>query len=269
MAFGRGVHTSGCLSGLAGAVVSGRIQLVCAWLGLALIVGFFVGFVPLAGFVPPPHPSASAAAIAAIFRAHHTRILVGCFFMIVSLTLFIPWGAMIAARTWSREQGFPIYTCVQVICVAAATLIAVLVPVCWGLAAYRSTLDPSLARLLNDAAWFMFLYTWPVFSVWCIAIAMPILKAGDVESMFPRWIAYLTLWVAVLIIPTGLMSFFLSGPLGYNGVIAFYIPTAVFFVWMLAITYSAITSIHAEGQPRYGRAQPAERPAEHMTGAAA
>jgi hypothetical protein len=248
--------------------MTSRIQLVCAWLGLALIVGFFIGFVPLAGFVPPTHPGASAATIAAKFRGHHARILIGCFFMIVSLTLFIPWGAMIAARTWRMERGFPFYTCVQVISVAAATLIAVLVPVCWALAAYRSHLDPPVVRLLNDAAWYMFLYTWPVFSVWCIAIALPIFKAGEGEAVFPRWIAYFSLWVAVLIIPTGFMSFFLSGPLAYDGVIAFYIPTAVFFAWMLAMTYASISSIQAETDERVP-GQPVDRPSGRVAGATA
>jgi hypothetical protein len=225
-------------------MMSRRAQLVCAWAGPALVVVFLIGCIPLAGFIPPPHPADSAQRIAQIYREHTTSIRLGCLLMTVGLSLIAPWGA--ALTVWTRrmeqEKQFPTLTYTQVASVAVATVIVVLIPIAWAVAAYRPTdVSPDVTRTWNDFAWFLFLFSWPPFSVWCLAIAGA--TFGDRANTFPRWIGYLNVWVAILFAPAGLMAFFKIGPFAYNGLITMYMPLAVFFIWMIAMTYAMLGAI--------------------------
>jgi hypothetical protein len=57
-------------------------------------------------------------------------------------------------------------------------------------------------------------------------------------------VGYLSLWTAFLFAPAALMAFFKVGPLSYNGVIAFYIPTFIFFIWVAGMTAALLRVGH-------------------------
>jgi hypothetical protein len=59
-------------------------------------------------------------------------------------------------------------------------------------------------------------------------------------------VAYLNIWVAVVFIPTGIITFFKTGPFTYGGLLGFYIPLAVFAVWLIAMPCALIRAIRAE-----------------------
>lgn len=226
-----------------------------AWSGPALVVLFLIGCIPLAGFIPPPSPAASADEIAAMFRDDTTAIRIGCLVMIVGLSLIAPWGATIAAQTRRMERGFPILTYTQIACVGAALIVVIFIPMAWAVAAFRpDDVSPDVTRSWNDFAWFLFLFTWPPFSVWCLAIALAIFRDESVPSIFPRWTAYLNLWTAFLFIPAGLMAFFKTGPFSYRGLFTMYMPLAVFFIWMIAMTVVLLRAIDREHAARPARA---------------
>ena len=54
-----------------------KAQLACAWIGLASTALLFVGIWPLMHFLPPLDPALPTAAVAAIYRANGTGIIVG------------------------------------------------------------------------------------------------------------------------------------------------------------------------------------------------
>ncbi len=59
--------------------------------------------------------------------------------------------------------------------------------------------------------------------------------------VFPRWVAYLSLWVTVLFVPTGVITFFKTGPFTYGGLLGFSVPLAVFVIWLVR------TNLHRPG----------------------
>src|SRR5260370_9014071 len=81
-----------------------------------------------------------------------------------------------------------------------------------------------------------------------LAIAMAVFADRAGVPVFPRWVAYLNLWVVVLFIPTGVITFFKTGPLTYGGVLGFYIPLAVFAVWLVAMPYAVCRHLLREDQ---------------------
>ncbi len=69
-----------------------RNELLCAWSGVVFLILFTLGFWPLAHFIPPPLPSASAAEIAAMYQQHGVQIRLGLVLMVVSWSLIIPFA---------------------------------------------------------------------------------------------------------------------------------------------------------------------------------
>lgn len=219
------------------------------WAGPALIVVFSLGLIPLAGFFPPPAPSAGSTQIALLYSGHALPIRIGCFVMIVGLVLLIPWGTAIAAYTRAAGAGLRY---AQLACVAVCTALIELIPTTWALAAYRpGEVAADITRTVNDFGWFLLLFAWPPFSLWSILVASAIFADQRETPLFPRWTAYLSLWNAVLLVPGGLMAFFKVGPFAWNGVMAFYIPLFVFFVWLVGMTV-AMLRISATAVPASG-----------------
>jgi len=58
----------------------------------ALVVLFFVGLVPLAGFIPPPAPSDSAQLIASWYQDHTTAIQIGVLVMVTGTAFNATFG---------------------------------------------------------------------------------------------------------------------------------------------------------------------------------
>jgi hypothetical protein len=207
------------------------------WAGPALAVTFGVGFVLLAGFFPPPAPSADSATIARLYSEHQLAIRGGCFLMIVGLVLLIPWGIALAALTERIPGSSSLLTYGQLACIATSTTLIEIIPTTWALAAYRpAEVAADITRTVNDFGWFLLLFAWPPFGLWSALVAIAIFRDHSATPLFPRWAAYLSLWNTTLLVPGGLIAFFKAGPFAWNGVIAFYVPLTVFFVWLVAIT---------------------------------
>jgi hypothetical protein len=86
-----------------------------------------------------------------------------------------------------------------------------------------------------------------------IAIAVAVFSDRSRVLVFPRWVAYLNLWVVLLFIPTGVITFFKTGPFTYGGVLGFYIPLAVFAVWLVAMPYAVWSHLQREAREDMAR----------------
>lgn len=235
--------------------MSRQPQLWCAWCGPAMLVLFVLGFIVLAGWVPPPAPTDSAEQIAAMFREDTTAIRIGMFITMLSMSLMAPFGVAIAAQTRRMERGTPVLTWVSIVCLAVGTLVIVLSTVVWAVAAFRPIArEPDTILALNDLGWFLFLIEWPPFSIWFIAVAAAILRDPHAESIFPRWSAYLSLWAALVFVAAGLIMFFKNGPFAWNGLLAFYAAVAIFFVWLVTMTALVIRAVRRESEDRVPQA---------------
>lgn len=220
---------------------------LATWAGPALTVLFFIGLVLLAQFIPPPHPADSAERIRQFYLDNVNGIRIGMVFVMIAVGLIAPWGVAISVWTRRTETAFPVLTYIQLTCIAVGTMVGVLIALVWGAAAFRpDDVSPDVTRTLNDLGWFFFLFDWPPFVIWFLAVALGIFLDKSETPAFPRWSGYLTLWVTILTLPAGAMIFFKTGPFAYNGLIAMYIPLAVFFVWIVVMSVLMLQAIRRE-----------------------
>ncbi|BBY80208.1 hypothetical protein H7I53_15585 [Mycolicibacterium pulveris] len=220
-----------------------RIQLWCVYSVFGFIAIFLVGWVALAGFVPPPSPLDGAERIAELYEHRLLGVRVGLVLCIFASALLLPWGGAICAQmlriegsraplvwAWIAAQG-----CVVIEFVYPCTF--------WLVAAFR-TEDSSRVLTFNDLGWLPFLGVVCTGMFQMVALAVLTLRDRRPDPVFPRWFAYFQLWCAVGVGCTFGVYIFKSGPLAFNGVLGFWVPVCVYFIWVVTTTLVTARAIN-------------------------
>ena len=224
-------------------------MLACVWCGPAFALIFAIGFVGFTGFLPPPSPNDSAEEIVAIYQADLDAIRIGCILMMIATPLLAPWGVALAYQTKRAERGPPVIAGIQMTMIGVIVLTIIIVVILWTVAAFRvGEISPEVTQTLNDLAFFFFIFDWSPFCLWVGSFAVLILMDRSERPIFPRWLGYLNLWIVLMSVPGCLIAFFKTGPFAFNGLVAFYFPVVVFFIWLVAMTVTVIRAINAESE---------------------
>jgi hypothetical protein len=228
------------------------------WSGIALIVAMIIAQGFLMHFIPPPSPALSPEELAQKFIDRRDEIRLGCIIQCIFWSFWATWGIAITLFIRKMERSYPILTYTSIALVGGGYVFFILIPMTWAVIAFRpETLDPAVMQIMNDWVWFDFLFTWPPFALWMVVIALAIFKDHNIPTLYPRWVAYLNIWCAILIFPAGLIAFFHEGLFAYDGVGAFWIPFAVFFGWMITMSVTTLQTINRQKSVVAGEDQPA------------
>jgi len=213
-----------------------RNELLCAWSGAVFLLLFFAGFVPLANFLPPPSPSASAAEIAAMYEQNALQIRSGLILMVISWALIIPFAAGISIQINRMHGGPSVLSYTQLACASSNAVLTIIPELLWTTAAFRPGQDPELIRIFNDMGWITFL--WPVgtFVVQVVATGFATLSDKNEHVIFPRWYGFFCVWCAILFLPGVMLTYFKTGPFAWNGLLVFWLAVVSFFGWY-AVTF--------------------------------
>ena len=221
-----------------GELFNPRVHLALTWSCVPLIILFFIGMMPMSGFIPPPSPMAGADEIVAFYKADLTMIRAGMVVAAISFTLLFGWCCAVAVWTYRIEKGFPILTFTQLVCGSGGAALTFMIFLVWSVASFRpDAYAPETILMLNDLGWFLFLWIVPPFSLWSIAQGWAILQDKRDVPIYPRWVAYVCFWEALLMETTMLIAFFKQGPWAFNGLLGFYIPVIAYFIWMMVMTW--------------------------------
>jgi hypothetical protein len=216
---------------------------LCAWSGVAFMVLFSIGWVAIARFLPPPSPSLTGGEVADFYRSNLFTIRLGLVLSQASLVFYLFWVASISSQLKRIEGVSPILSETQLIGGAggcAAILIACLV---WGAVSFRPDRPPELTLMLNDFGWIVFTTTFAPFMTQDFAIAWAIFADKSKTPLYPRWVGYFNIWTPLLFVPAGLILFFKTGPFAWNGILAFWIPLTIFFIWMIVMTVMTLKAM--------------------------
>jgi len=227
---------------------SRRLLNLCALGGPAALVVTCVGWW-VAGILPlPPGPSDSSAEVLSFFTDGSTRVLAGFVLSSIGVALIAPQFAVISMHMRRMERGFPALAFTQLIVGAVTLCINFFPQLIWAVAAFRGDRAASEVVLLNDLAWLLLFTGITPFIIQNVSIAVCTLRAGD-RALWPRWVAYLNLWVAAAFLPDPLAFFFKSGPLAWNGLLVFWLALSaygVFLVVMAVVTIRANAALDLE-----------------------
>lgn len=198
------------------------------------------GFIFLTDFVPPPPPTWSAEEIAAHYRENAFEMrLASLVFMFVIALQWAYMGAASGAMLRMRGRHYSLIF-MQIIGGLATSMTFFLWTFFWVAAAFRPERSDEEILLLNDIAWLMLILPGPPGLVQMGAFALAILFDDRENPVLPRWLAYLTIWVAILFSGGIAAALFKTGPFAWNGLFAFYLPLTAGFFWFACLGWQFI-----------------------------
>src|SRR5690606_21103415 len=202
------------------------------WCGPLAILLTLISWL-IAGLLPfPLGPGHSADAVVQ-FYSRGTHVTMGIVFTSVSLGLIMPLVAGMSYVMWKAEEDAPILTLVQLVS-GTVTCVCLLLPMLiMGVAGFRPERNPELTVLLNDLSWLMFLTPIAPFIIQNLAIAGAALAYEN--SLFPRWIGFLNLWVGFSFTFDILAYCFRTGPIAWNGYLIFWLALTTYSIWAISM----------------------------------
>ncbi|MCV7412574.1 hypothetical protein AWC05_18310 [Mycobacterium florentinum] len=226
---------------------------VCAYTGFA-----FAFFWPFAAtvvsgyqYILPPSAADPAPKVVAEYLANTTGIRIATVIFIFSSILYTTWSMSIVQMVRRRERQWPILFNIMVVAVACEVVVVMFIGFFFGAASWRpGETSADVTQALNDLGWLGVLFTGAPFALFQICLAVTILLDKSARPTYPRWSAYFNLFSAFFMCEASLLLFFKTGPFSQNGVLVFYVPMIVFFVWIVMFSVLTLRAINAEAQER-------------------
>jgi len=213
-----------------------KVQRVLIWTGPAMVLLWLGAFVFIAGFIPPSAPSDTATEVVLRYTRDHNAIKLGMVISMLGSALLVPWAVAISGQL-KRIDGAKALADVQMVSCALLSLEFITPIGVWMAAAFRyDDRAPDVTQALHDLGWILFVTV--IWSMWIqlLAIGAAILIDRSPEPVLPRWLGYLQIWVAILVLPAGIVLFFKNGPFAWNGLVGIYMPLVAYVIWIIATT---------------------------------
>lgn len=191
---------------------------------------FGVIFVALTRVMPPPRPGVTPAQVVSFFRDHRTTIQIG----FVTLCMVIGGSALasgLVAYQMKRMSIRPVFVYGYIGSLAVGAIPGCLVcAFTFLVATLRPDRSPHVTALLYDTALLTFVGSLGCFTMNYLVLALAILL--DRNGIFPKWMAYVTIWQIVTELLAGPVFVFKKGAFAWNGAISFYEGTVIFGVFL-------------------------------------
>ncbi|KGI69121.1 hypothetical protein MJO55_18700 [Mycolicibacterium rufum] len=205
------------------------------WIVPAFYTAFGVIFFALARVMPPPRPDISQAQQAEFFSDHAGTIGIG-----FGALVLIVGGAGVAngivAFHMKRMTTGSVLAYAYIGSMAVGALPGcLLVAFCFLTAVYRPDRDPQVLALLYDLGLLSYVGSLGCFTTAYVAFAVAILY--DRNRIFPKWLAYVSIWqivTEILAVPVFIST---AGPFAWNGSISFWMGTVIFGFWLSCVIY--------------------------------
>jgi hypothetical protein len=206
-----------------------------------------IGIFGIAGWMPLIPPDMNAADLTAHFEQNRMKIRIGMSFLALSGAFWWTFSAAIAMQM-KRIEGdkAPILAWVQMASASGTVLIIMFAAYFWLVAAYREETPPSTIQMLNDFAWLTFVGFYPPGFIQNVSIGWCILTDKNGNKVYPRWVGFANIWLAILFLPGALLPFFHSGPFSWNGIIGFWLVANAFFGWILMMWWMTVKAIKSD-----------------------
>jgi hypothetical protein len=211
-------------------ITSQKIGLACTWAFTVLTV---IGWLGIAHFWMPARADLGLEATKLWFtEEHRAGVLIGCSLFYVAAGLLTPGSIQFGIMLAKIEGRWPLWSLTTATCGVFISLIVFFNACAWLVAAYRPETGADVIQSWNDWAWFAFLLGWIYLSIEMLATAFVELQDDREQPMVPRWFSWFTIAGAVGIVSAAGPAFLKSGPFAYHGLLAFYMPVAVWGVYL-------------------------------------
>jgi len=216
-------------------------QWICWW-SIPIFYNLFgLIFVYFTKIMPPPSPGLTQDEIVAFIRTNATNLQIGFVLLVLTLGLAsLSSGIIVVQMRRMSSARVLAYAYLAVLAVAA-------LPGClfcgfmFVLAAFRPDRDPRILVLLYDMGLLSFIGSLGCFVIQYLVFAIAIVL--DKRAIFPKWLGYMSIWGLVTELVALPSWIFRGGPYAWEGVISFWLGTAIFVVWETCLVISLYTAL--------------------------
>lgn len=226
------------------------VLIFCARCGPLFFLLYFAGQM-IAGLVPVLPADLSAEQLANFYRSNTNMIRVGLCIAFVSAAFYLPFTAVIAAQIRRTEGSTPILTYIQLAGGLGTGFLNFLIPMlCLLTASFRPERSPEITQAFHDFAWLTMVIILNTNCVQYFAIGRAISRNHQLsdDPIFPRWIIYVNYVTGFSYFIDILIVFYKTGPFSWDGVVALYVTSVLWIIWIFSMAHVLVKAIRREAE---------------------
>ncbi|MGV0837833.1 hypothetical protein [Mycolicibacterium thermoresistibile] len=225
-----------------------RGQRIMLWTVPPAAALFLLAYLLFPPFSPPLSPTMTPEEVAAFFANNVTGIIGVAVMVNLIACALVPLFAVTAVQISRIGTSSNVFAYAYMLCVGVGLTAFILADYCWAMAAFRPERDPQLISLLNDMAWFFFIAPVGTIIVGNFCLAISIYLDARPDPIFPRWVAHFNIVTAVLMIPSAFSFLNKTGPLAWDGVLAFDLRLSVFACYVVVMFVVLVGVVNRQNQ---------------------
>jgi hypothetical protein len=203
------------------------------WIVPGFYALFGIIFFALARVMPPPRPDITQSQMVDFFTQHATTIQIGFCALILIVGGAGVSNGIVVFHMKRMTTGSPMAYAYMGGMAVGALPGCLLVACIFLVATFRPDRNPEHLALLYDLGLLSYVGSLGCFTVAYCAMAVAILY--DRNEIFPKWLAYVSIWQVVTEIMAVAVFVSKAGAFAWNGSISFYMGTVIFGVWLSAV----------------------------------
>ncbi|TAM68125.1 hypothetical protein [Mycobacterium sp.] len=215
-------------------IANQRWMAACGFISMIILL---IGLWVIAGFVPPPSPNNTMEQTVAIYAQKQDRIRVGLIISLYGATLLMPWAVVISEQMRRIEGPSAPLSRLQLALGVMLVMEFLVATIFWLGAAFRPLQFPEITWRLHDLGGIMYVGLPVTTMLEATALGIVILMDKREKPVFPRWLAYLSFWAAASFTFGSLNYLTHTGPLAYNGLLAWWLGLTAFTLWIAAVSF--------------------------------
>ncbi|MGE2837019.1 hypothetical protein [Mycobacterium sp. SMC-4] len=211
-----------------------KAQWVSLWTGPAVGAVLLIALLAFPGFWPPMSPLLNAGEVASFYTDNTAWIRFSQVTFNLCGIMILPFFMVIVTQMKRMDQSHVLAYCYLTAVVSGATIFA-LSNIFFLVAAFRPERDPQLVMLLNDLAWIVFIAPVGMVVAQFLLLAVAVYFDNGPDAVFPRWVGHYSAATAVAMIPAAGAAVMQSGPLAWDGLLAFWLRNGAFAAFVVVM----------------------------------
>lgn len=210
-------------------------ELFGAWCAPIFTVLTIVGFLGLSRFYHPVAGNVPDRVLAGFYASHRFGVELGMSIFALATVFLAIYTIELSIALWRREGTTPLFAIGQLLGGFAVVMLIFISCCLWIGAAYRAGQAGSdVTAALNDTSWFGFLVGWVMLSLQMACAGVIVIRshAHSRHPLAPRWVGWATILGAIVLATANGCAFTKGGTFGWNGVLGYYLPMAIWGVWL-------------------------------------
>ncbi len=237
-----------------------KLVRLCGWSVVLFLVVFGVGWGVLGRNIPPYSAAMPADELASTYRDNASTLRIGFALGAFGCAFLATWAIGLFRVMVHVEGGGRVLSLVQLVGGVLTAMVPMFACIIWLAAAFRPEQDPAIIRLLFDLGWMMMDVGFGVTLLQYFALGVVAIGDPREKPLFPKWLAWLGIWLGLEFVVELIMPNFRTGPFAWNGLFSYWLPFFGPFVWMVIVTVHMFKATHRLSEEHQRHPQPISEP---------